>query len=144
MKNKKQKITLAVDKDEKADNQLSDTILAHKKISETVKSAYQFSHSDIKMKYLAGRVIEEAKSGRKQPFFQTVKDIWFRLFGVHSLAWSAALSVVLIASFGFVLMKKYVKTEPKQLESFVIFQTQEGESVVRYFNYRSVSKNEKI
>jgi len=143
MLNKKQKITLAVDKKEISDKEFSGTIFAHKEISDTIKSAYQFSPSDIKMKYLAERVIADSKTRQKAPLFQRVKEFWLNTFSVHRLAWSAALSIILVASFGIVLLKKD-KPEPQQLESFVIFQTQDGDSIVRYFNYKSVNNNEKI
>ncbi len=143
MKNKKQKITLAVDKEEISDKEFSGTIFAHKEISDAIKSAYQFPYSDIKMKYLAERVIAESKSKPKVPALQKIKEFWLNTFSVHRLAWSAALSIIVVASFGFVLLKKSTP-EPQYLESFVIFQTQEGDSIVRYFNYKSVKNNEKI
>ena len=143
MKNRKQKITFGVDNQENSDKKLSGTILAHKKISDSIKSAYQFSHSDIKMEFLAKRVISEAKSTKKHSLLEKLKIFWANIFSVHQLAWSAALSIIVIASFSFVLLKNN-SFEPQELESFVIFQTAEGDSIVQYFNYENVNNNEKI
>jgi len=146
MFNKKQKITLGVDNQEISDKELSGTILAHKEISDSVKSAYQFSHSDIKMEFLAKRVIAEAKSTKKYSLLEKLKLVWSNTFNVHRLAWSAALSIVVIASFSFVLLKNN-SSESQELESFVIFQTPEGDSIVQYFNpynnYKLLTSEEK-
>ena len=144
MKNRKQKITLGVDKSENvSDKELSGTIFAHKEISDSIKSAYQFSHSDIKMEFLAKRVIAEAKSTKEYSLFEKLKIFWSNTFSVHRLAWSAALSLVVIASFSFVLLKNN-NLESQELESFVIFQTPDGDSIVQYFNYENVNNHEKI
>ena len=143
MKNRKQKIIFGVDNQEISDKELSGTILAHKKISDNIKYAYQFSHSDIKMEFLAKRVIAEAKSTKEYYLFEKLKIFCSNIFSVHRLAWSAALSIIVIASFSFVLLKNN-SFEPQELESFVIFQTPEGDSIVQYFNYENVNNNEKI
>jgi len=143
MFNKKQKIILGVDNQEISDKELSGTILAHKEISDSIKSAYQFSHSDIKMEFLAKRVIAKAKSTKEYSLLEKLKMFWANTFSVHRFAWSAALSIIVIASFSFVLLKNN-NPEPQELESFVIFQTPEGDSIVQYFNYENVNNHEKI
>jgi len=143
MFNKNQKITLGVDNQEISDKELSGTILAHKEISDSIKSAYQFSHSDIKMEFLAKRVIAEAKSTKEYSLLEMLKIFCSNIFSVHRLAWSAALSIVVIGSFSFILLKNN-SSDPQELESFVIFQTPDGDSIVQYFNYENVNNNEKI
>ncbi len=150
MKSKKYIITNLVDNnDSLSDKQLSEdvskTVIDHKKIVKSLQEAYSFLPSDSRLNFLSERVIAEANSEKDFSAIKRVRFFCRNIFKGNVLAWSSVVSIIFIIAFAgsFAFLRQH-KAEPQQLESFVIFQTQDGDGVIRYFNYKKVKNNENI
>jgi len=95
------------------------------------------------MNFLAERVVAMAKSRTDYSLLEKFKIVCTNSFSLRRFAWSTAFSIIVIASLSFIFLNNK-NQKPQELASFVIFQTQEGDSVVRYFNYKHINKNDKI
>ena len=117
---------------------------AQKEISSLLKNAYTREFNNSKMDYLAQRVMAEVNQMGKPGFFERMADrLGFVIFKRKSLVWGlTATAAVAIIALSTMFNESAVAKAP-DYESFVIYETDSGDSFVQYFKYEVVPENEK-
>lgn len=147
MKNKFKKITTLVDNadiNKNVPEEIANIFSEHKKVSVLLKQAYLHEVKSPKLDYLSTRVLAKADKMKKPGLFERLFDILgFTVRRHRSLVWysfTATMAIVIIATTVF---NRRISAQPQSYESFVIYETEDGNSFVRYFDYQTVNNNEK-
>jgi len=117
---------------------------AQKEISSLLKNAYTCEFNNSKMDYLEQRVMAEVNQMEKPGFFEKMANrLGFVISKRKSLVWGlTATAAVAIIALSTIFNESAVAETP-DYESFVIYETDSGDSFVQYFKYEVVSENEK-
>lgn len=135
-----------------ADNLGDDTALSeklraqaesHKKIASMLKSAYAHEISGAKMDFLEQRVMAHVAQMEKPTFCEKIADTFgFLICKKKSFVWGliAATAIVIITFTSFSNRPAIAHTP--DYESFVIYETENGDGFVKYFKYKVESQDE--
>ncbi len=123
---------------------LRENVEAQKEISSLLKNAYSPEFNDSKMDYLGQRVMAEVNQMEKPGFCEKIADRFgFVICKRKSLVWgltaTAAVAIIALST----MFNESAVAETHDYESFVIYETDSGDSFVQYFKYNVVSENEK-
>ena len=123
---------------------LREHVEAQKEISSLLKNAYTREFNNSKMDYLGQRVMAEVKQMEKPGLCERIADrLGFVICRRKSLVWgltaTAAVAIIALST----MFNESAVAETPDYESFVIYETDSGDSFVQYFKYNVVSENEK-
>ena len=143
----KKLITKFVDEtDDKIDlpNNLRKRAEKQKEISSLLKNAYTHEFNNSKLDYLEQRLMAEVNQMEKPGLCERIADSFgFMFCKKKSLVWgltaTAAIAIIALST----VFNKSVVAETPDYESFVIYETDSGDSFVQYFKYNVVGENEK-
>jgi len=114
---------------------------AHRHISELLADAFVCTIPDHKLSSLSSRVLARARSEYSSSFTERLLHAWHNLFKHPVWALSSAMGMLLIVSASLWLATTMRQRQPVQMESFVIYQTDDGNGFVRYFKYYKVDND---
>ena len=117
---------------------------AQKEISSLLKNAYKPDLNKSKIDNLEQRVMAEVNQMEKPGVCERIANRFgFVICGRKSLVWgltaTAAVTILALSA----MFNKSVVAETPDYESFVIYETDSGDSLVQYFKYNVVAENEK-
>ncbi len=123
---------------------LREQAVAQKKVSLMLKNAYSHGINNIKMDYLSQRIIADVNKMEKPGLCARIADTFgFTFCRKNSIVWGlTATAAVAIIALSTMYNKPVIAQSPDN-ESFVIYETDSGESFVQYFKYNVVHENEK-
>jgi len=143
----KKLITKFVDDSDKVihlPDELREQATAQKEISSLLKNAYSHEFNNSKLDYLEQRVMAEVNQMEKPGICERIANsLGFMFCKRKSLVWgltaTAAIAIIALST----MFNKSVVAETPDYESFVIYETDSGDSFVQYFKYNVVEENEK-
>ncbi len=143
----KKLITKFVDDSDKVihlPDELREQATAQKEISSLLKNAYSHEFNNSKLDYLEQRLIAEISQMEKPGICERIANrLGFMFCKRKSLVWgltaTAAIAIIALST----MFNKSVVAETPDYESFVIYETDSGDSFVQYFKYNVVEENEK-
>jgi len=125
-------------------DELRDHAQKQKEISSLLKNAYTHEFNNSKLDYLEQRVMAEVNQMEKPGLCERLADRFGFIFCKRkSLVWgltaTAAIAIIVLST----VFNKSVVAETPDYESFVIYETDNGDGFVQYFKYNVVEENEK-
>ena len=147
IKNRKKVITKFVDDVNKEiilPDDLREQAIAQKKISSLLKNAYTHEFNNVKIDYLEQRVMAEVSQMKKPGICERIANsLGFVFCKRKSIVWGLTATTIIAIIALSTMFNKSVVAETPGYESFVIYETDSGDSFVQYFKYDVVEKNEK-
>ena len=117
---------------------------AQKEISSLLKNAYKPDFNKSKINCLEQRVMAKVNQMDKPGLWERIANQFgFVIFRRKSLVWGLTATVAVAILALSAMFNKSVIAETPDYESFVIYETDSGDSLVQYFKYNVVSENEK-
>ncbi len=119
-------------------------VTAQKEISSLLKNAYKPDFNKSKIDCLEQRVMAEVNQMEKPGLCERITNRFgFVICGRKSLVWGLTATAAVAIFALSVMFNKPAVAETYDYESFVIYETDNGGSLVQYFKYNVVSENEK-
>jgi hypothetical protein len=116
---------------------------AHQRISGLVRSACAVKPGDARLAFLAQRVIANAGTHPREDLLARLARGWRTFVSRPLLAYGSFASVLIVVIAVALTMSRLTgSAQAARMESFVIYQTDDGNAFVRYFDYREVTEPE--
>jgi len=118
-------------------------VQAHQRVAHLVRDACSVAPGDNRLAFLGQRVIAEARRRPQETLLARIAEAWSAFVSHPLLAYGSFASVLIVVIAAAFMMSRLTGTvEAARMQSFVIYQTDDGNAFVRYFDYREVTEPE--
>jgi hypothetical protein len=122
---------------------ISADVAAHRRVAALVRTACASEPSAPRLAFLGERVLANARERSARHSLAGLAEAWRAFSRRPLLAYGSTLSVLVIAVAAALFTSRLSSSaEATQMGSFVIYQTDDGNAFVRYFDYQEANQRE--